>query len=146
MPLLLGRAARRIAKASALTAIVMVLLVAPRGASAETWPSRPVTIVLGFATGSMLDFVGRAIAHELTATLGQPFVIESRQGGGGVLASNYVTKQPADGYTFLMTAVGPAVLRPLMDKTVTFDLDHEFTRLSSSARRRMCWSPIQARG
>lgn len=78
MPLLLGRVPRRIAKACALTAIAMALLGAPRGAAAETWPSRPVTIVLGFATGSMLDYVGRAIAHELTTTLGQPFVIESR--------------------------------------------------------------------
>ncbi len=129
MPLLPGRIPRRIAKACALIAIAAAVL-APRAAMANTWPSRPVTIVLGFAPGSMIDFVGRALAHELTTTLGQPFVIETRQGGGGVVASTYVSKQPADGYTLLMTAVGPAVLRPLMDKTVTFDLDREFTPIS----------------
>jgi tripartite-type tricarboxylate transporter receptor subunit TctC len=128
MPLLPGGGTQsRLAKACALIAVVMALLGAPRGASAETWPSRPVTIVLGFAPGSMIDYVGRALANDLTATFGQPFVIETRQGGGGVLASNHVTKQPADGYTLLMTAVGPTVLRPLMDKTVTFYLDREFT-------------------
>ncbi len=126
MPLLPDRAARRIAKACAFLAIVATLF-APRAAPAETWPSRPVTIVLGFATGSMIDFVARSIGNELSATFGQPFLVETRQGGGGVLASNHVAKQPPDGYTLLLTAVGPAVLRPLMDKTVTFDLDHEFT-------------------
>jgi tripartite-type tricarboxylate transporter receptor subunit TctC len=116
-----------LAKTFAVIAISAIFAGAPRLAWADTYPSRPVTIVLGFAPGSMIDFVGRAIANELTTTLGQPFLIETRQGGGGVLAANYVSKQPPDGYTLLMTAVGPAVLRPLMDKTVTFDLDREFT-------------------
>lgn len=130
MPMLPGRVPRRIAKAcakaSALAAIAMALLGAPRGAAAETWPSRPVTIVLGFAAGSMLDYVGRAVAHELTATFGQPFVIETRIGGGGVVAAAYVAKQPADGYTLLLSAVGPQVLRPLMDRAIPFDHDRDF--------------------
>jgi tripartite-type tricarboxylate transporter receptor subunit TctC len=97
-----------------------------RPAAAEDWPTRPITIVIGFAPGSMIDFVGRAVANDLSAALGQPVRIESRPGGGGVLANSYVAKAPADGYTLLMTAIGPAVLRPMMDKTVSFDLDTEF--------------------
>jgi tripartite-type tricarboxylate transporter receptor subunit TctC len=107
--------------------VLLALASLPRGAAAQEWPSRPITIVLGFAPGSMIDFVARAVAQDLSATLGQPVMVETRQGGGGVLASNYVEKSPPDGYTLLMTAVGPAVLRPLIDKTVTFDLDKEFT-------------------
>jgi tripartite-type tricarboxylate transporter receptor subunit TctC len=108
-------------------AIVAALTSWQRGATAQDWPSRPITIVLGFASGSMIDFVARTLANDLSATLGQPVLVETRQGAGGVLASNYVAKAPPDGYTLLMTAVGPAVLRPLIDKTVTFDLDREFT-------------------
>jgi tripartite-type tricarboxylate transporter receptor subunit TctC len=108
-------------------AATLALTALPRGATAQDWPAKPIIIVLGFAPGSMIDFVARAIANELSMTLGQPVLVETRQGGGGVLASNYVAKAPADGYTLLMTAVGPAVLRPLIDKTVTFDIDKEFT-------------------
>ncbi len=102
----------------------------PSGAVAQEWPTKPVTIVLGFAPGSMIDFVGRALAQELTMTLGQPVMIETRQGAGGVLASTYVARAVPDGYTLLMSAVGPAVLRPLIDKTVTFDLEKEFISVS----------------
>jgi tripartite-type tricarboxylate transporter receptor subunit TctC len=118
---------RYLARAFVVFAAVLALTSWQRGATAQDWPSRPITIVLGFAPGSMIDFVARALANELSATLGQSVLVETRQGGGGVLASNYVAKAPPDGYTLLMTAVGPAVLRPLIDKTVTFDLDKEFT-------------------
>ncbi|HEY4140294.1 MAG TPA: tripartite tricarboxylate transporter substrate binding protein [Pseudolabrys sp.] len=116
-----------VARAFAIFATVLALTSWQRSATAQDWPSRPITIVLGFASGSMIDFVARTLANDLSATLGQPVLVETRQGAGGVLASNYVAKAPPDGYTLLMTAVGPAVLRPLIDKSVTFDLDREFT-------------------
>ncbi len=114
------------AAACALIAVNAALAVMPGRAWADDYPSRPITIVLGFAPGSMIDFVGRAVANDLSTSLGQPVLIETRQGGGGVMASTYVAKQPADGYTLLMSAVGPAVLRPLMDKTVSFDIDRDY--------------------
>jgi tripartite-type tricarboxylate transporter receptor subunit TctC len=117
---------RRLTGALSILVVLLALTGWSRGAAAQDWPNRPITIVLGFAPGSMIDFVARSVANELSPTLGQPVLVETRQGGGGVLASNYVAKAPPDGYTLLMTAVGPAVLRPLMDKTVTFDLDKEF--------------------
>lgn len=130
MPALHGRFRHRLVKACAAaavaTALAMTLGLAPCAAQADAFPTRPITIVLGFAPGSMIDFVGRAVANDLSTTLGQPVLVETRQGGGGVLASTYVSKQPADGYTLLMSAVGPAVLRPLMDKSVTFELDREY--------------------
>ena len=97
----------RLAGALSVVAVLLALASLPRGAAAQEWPSRPITIVLGFAPGSMIDFVARAVAQDLSATLGQPVMVETRQGGGGVLASNYVEKSPPDGYTLLMTAVGP---------------------------------------
>ncbi len=120
------RLAKALAPIAAVMALAAALAGAPSPALADNYPSRPITIVLGFAPGSMIDYVGRAVANDLSTSLGQPVLIETRQGGGGVLASTYVAKQPADGYTLLMSAVGPAVLRPLMDKTVTFDLDRDY--------------------
>lgn len=115
-----------LAKLLVLVAVVAMYAGASRPAVAEDWPTRPITIVIGFTPGSMIDFVGRAVADDLSAAFGQPVVIESRPGGGGVVANAFVAKAPADGYTLLMTAVGPAVLRPLIDKTVSFDLGTEF--------------------
>ena len=126
MRALSGRGLKPAAKFVALIAVAVTLL-NPLRAMAQDWPSRPITIVLGFAPGSMIDFVARAVANELSTVFGQPVLVETRQGAGGVLASNYVAKSPPDGYTVLMSAVGPAVLRPLIDKTVTFDIEKDFT-------------------
>ena len=100
---------------------------AARPAAAADWPTRPVTLIIGFAAGSMLDFVGRAIADDLSAAIGQPVVVESKSGGGGVVSALYVAKAPPDGYTLLLNGVGPAVLRPLMDKSVGYDTLADFT-------------------
>jgi tripartite-type tricarboxylate transporter receptor subunit TctC len=116
-----------LAKAVIFIAAAVTVSGALRPAAAETWPARPVTIVLPFAAGSMIDFVARALANDLSQAIGQPVVVESRPGGGGIVAGAYVAKAPPDGYTLLMTAVGPAVLRPLMDKSVGYDTDADFT-------------------
>ena len=126
MRVLTRQGVTRFAKTFAVVALA-VALVSPMRATAQDWPTKPITIVLGFAPGSMIDFVARSVANDLSTTLGQPILVETRQGGGGVLASNYVAKAPPDGYTVLMSAVGPVVLRPLIDKTVTFDLEKDFT-------------------
>lgn len=106
---------------------VAALFAAPQPASAENWPTRPITMVVAFATGSMIDFVGRGLTNELSAALGQPVVLESKPGGGGVVASLYVAKAAPDGYTLLLTGVGPAALRPLIDKTIGYDPVTDFT-------------------
>ena len=126
MRVLTRQGVTRFAKTFVVVALA-VALVSPMRATAQDWPTKPITIVLGFAPGSMIDFVARSVANDLSTTLGQPILVETRQGGGGVLASNYVAKAPPDGYTVLMSAVGPVVLRPLIDKTVTFDLEKDFT-------------------
>jgi tripartite-type tricarboxylate transporter receptor subunit TctC len=91
--------------------ILALLAGVTRAAAAEDWPARPVTLVMAFASGAMIDFVGRSLANDLSAALGQPVVAETRSGGGGVIAGVSVAKASPDGYTLLLTAVGPAVLR-----------------------------------
>ena len=125
VPLILLK--RCLAKAFVLLAVAAMLTGAPRPAAAEDWPQRPVTLLISFASGSMIDFVGRSLANDLSEAIGQPVVVESKSGGGGVVASLFVAKAPPDGYTLLLTGVGPAALRPLIDKSVGYDPVADFT-------------------
>jgi tripartite-type tricarboxylate transporter receptor subunit TctC len=125
VPLILLK--RCLAKAFVLLVVAAMLTGAPRPAAAEDWPQRPVTLVIPFASGSMIDFVGRSLANDLSAAIGQPVVVETKSGGGGVVASLFIAKAPPDGYTLLLTGVGPAALRPLIDKSVGYDPVADFT-------------------
>jgi tripartite-type tricarboxylate transporter receptor subunit TctC len=116
-----------LAKALVLTAVATMLAGAPRPTAAADWPTRPVTMLVSFASGSMIDFVARALADNLSAAIGQPVVVETKSGGGGVVASLFTAKAAPDGYTLLFTGVGPAALRPLIDKSVGYDPIADFT-------------------
>jgi tripartite-type tricarboxylate transporter receptor subunit TctC len=82
-----------------LAALVMVFYGC--NAWAQSWPARPVRMVIAAAPGGNTDVLGRA--HRLSERLGQPFVPENRGAGGGVVAAVFVAKSPPDGYTLLMS-------------------------------------------
>lgn len=84
-------------------AFLSLILAAP-GAHAQTWPVKPVRIVVAFAPGGSLDFVTRTLSERLSQELGQPMVVENRAGANGNVAAEYVAKQPADGYVVLSSA------------------------------------------
>ena len=113
-----------------LTCVVIALLIsAGAGASvqAQTWPARPITLIVGFGAGSSVDTVGRIIANVISTELGQPVIVENRQAGGGAIASIDVLKAPPDGYTLLLQAIGPMILRPIIDPAVGYDPQKDFT-------------------
>src|SRR4051812_9309404 len=68
-------------------------------ATAQSWPTKPVRLVVPFGSGSILDSMMRAMQNELSASLGQPIVIEARPGAGGSIGTAYVARSAADGYT-----------------------------------------------
>jgi tripartite-type tricarboxylate transporter receptor subunit TctC len=119
--------------ARSLRAIAAVLALSslwPATAGAQHWPSRPITLVAAFPPNTTTNYGARAIAQELSNVLGEPMVVETRAGGGGVVASVAVAKAPADGYTLLMTTIGPAVLRPLIDQKLAYDAVADFTPIA----------------
>src|SRR5262249_211022 len=71
-------------------------------AFAQTWPTRPVTMVVPYAAGGAVDTVGRIMAHGLSRALGQQVVIENIGGAGGMTGSGRAAKAAPDGYTFLL--------------------------------------------
>jgi tripartite-type tricarboxylate transporter receptor subunit TctC len=92
-------------------------------ARAQGYPARPVRIVVGFAPGGAPDILAHLFGQWLSERLGQPFIVESRTGAGGNIATEVVVQAPADGYALLLTSVGNAVNATLYDK-----LNYNFLR------------------
>src|SRR5689334_22469646 len=88
----------------------------PRVARAQSYPSRPVRILVGFAPGGPTDILARLVGQWLSERLGQQFVVENRVGGSGNLATETVINAPADGYMLLQTAPANTINATLFDK------------------------------
>jgi tripartite-type tricarboxylate transporter receptor subunit TctC len=87
-----------------------------RVATAQSYPSRPVRLVVGFAAGSTTDILARLMGQWLSERLGQQFVIENRPGAAGNIAAETVVRAPADGYTLLMVPPAAAINATLYEK------------------------------
>ena len=97
---------RRWALATAIAATAA--LVPATSATAQPYPEKAITLVVGFPPGGALDTIGRALADEMSKSLGQKVVVDNKAGAGGALAVNTVLGAPADGYTLLMAAINLA--------------------------------------
>jgi len=106
-----------------LAASVLVLLIAlaPRSLAAQSWPSRPITMVVTFTAGGPADGTARLIANELSEQLGQRVVIENKGGAGGNIGAASVVKAAPDGYTLLMVSSGPGAVNKLIYKSLPYD-------------------------
>ncbi|MFO1162236.1 MAG: tripartite tricarboxylate transporter substrate binding protein [Reyranellaceae bacterium] len=96
-------------------------------AGAETYPDRPIKIVVPTGPGGATDIVTRVIAEKIQATLGQPVVVENRPGANGNVGAAYVLSQPADGYTLMMAHIGLMTINAHFYKDMKFDPLAEFT-------------------
>jgi tripartite-type tricarboxylate transporter receptor subunit TctC len=94
---------------------------AATAAFAQAWPSKPVTLVVPFPPGGATDQIARAIGPQLNKSLNQTFVIDNRAGATGTIGAGAVARSPADGYTFLVTSLGPLVIVPHLLKSVPYD-------------------------
>jgi tripartite-type tricarboxylate transporter receptor subunit TctC len=104
---------------AALTALAAVHV--PGLASAQTWPSRPITIVVSFGAGGTADILARMIGDELSTALGQPVVIENKPGAGGNLGAQTVARATPDGYTLLVSGSPTHSVGPHLFKNLSYD-------------------------
>jgi len=114
-------------------AVVAALVLWAAPASAETYPSKPVRMVVPFAAGGGADLVARAVAGGLAKRLGQPIVVDNKPGGGGTLGADAVAKAPADGYTLLYTTPGPQITNPYLMAKLPYDPMADLTPVSQVA-------------
>lgn len=102
-------------------------------AQAQEWPTKPVTIYMGFPAGSGVDVVARLLQPSLEKTLGQRLVIDYKSGAGGNVASETVARAPADGYTFLLGTAATHGINPALYTKLSFDPEADFTPITTLA-------------
>ena len=93
---------------------------------ATTWPSKPVTFVVGFPPGTATDSVARVLADRFTTRLGQSFVIDNKPGQGGSVGAAAAAKAKPDGYTFVVSATAPMSINPYVYPRLTYDPIKDF--------------------
>jgi tripartite-type tricarboxylate transporter receptor subunit TctC len=91
-----------------------------------TWPAKPVRIVVPFAAGGTTDILARAVAQELTKSLGQSFVVDNKPGAGGNIGADLVAKAAPDGYTLLMGTVGTHAINKSLYAKMPYDPQKDF--------------------
>lgn len=106
---------------------------APHVASAQTYPTRPVRIIVGFPPGGAQDVVARLIGQWLSERLGQPFVVENRPGANGNIATQAVVNAPPDGYTLLLLGI-PVALNAALNEKPGFNVTRDITAISPISR------------
>src|SRR5437879_12280795 len=99
-------------------------------ALAQSYPSRPVRVMVGFAPGGPNDIIARAYAARLAETLGQAFIVENRTGAGGNLAAEAVARAAPDGYTLTLGSTGPSAVSPALYAKLPFDLVRDLDMVS----------------
>jgi tripartite-type tricarboxylate transporter receptor subunit TctC len=110
--------------------ILAVFLCATGTVSAQTWPAKPVRIVVTFSPGGSSDIVARALAIPLQAKLGQPVIIENKPGAGGSIGAADVARSAPDGYSLLMSNTTPISLSPFMLDPMPYDPLKSFVHVS----------------
>ena len=110
----------------AVLAAAVVALLLPSTASSQTWPNRPVTIIMPQPAGGIADLLARGTAQALSDEFGQPFIVDNRVGASGNLAAAAVAKSAPDGSTFLYATQAQVIFNKLMFATMPYDPARDF--------------------
>jgi tripartite-type tricarboxylate transporter receptor subunit TctC len=111
-------------------ALLLLLTLCTSFAFAQDFPAKPLRLVIGYAAGGPTDVIGRLIAQDMAATLGQPVVVENKTGANGLIGTLEVKKAPPDGYTLLVTTLSHNVNAILMADKKPYDPLKDFTPIS----------------
>ena len=110
------------------------LLFAPLLAWAQTYPAKPVRMVIGFPAGGPADIFGRSLAQGMAAEFGQPVIVENIPGVGGVLGVERGVKAPADGYTIVCNSASPLVIAPYSLARLPYDIKKDIALITLVVR------------
>ena len=105
----------------------MLIILASCAAAAQSWPSRPITMVVPYGAGGSVDIPARQLAAELTLKLAQQVIVENRSGANGNIGGAYVAKSNPDGYTLMFAPPGVLVTNRFMYKNMPFDSERAFS-------------------
>lgn len=114
--------------------LALLALSAPlsaRTAVAQTYPSRPVKMMVGFSPGGTIDVVARILAERLSSKLGQPFVVENRTGANGMLAAEAVARSEPDGHTIFVSNSSTITLSPTLFKDIRYNPERDFAPITT---------------
>jgi tripartite-type tricarboxylate transporter receptor subunit TctC len=110
--------------------IAVALALAASGALAQSFPSKPIRVIIPFVAGGSSDIVGRAIASKLQEQLGQPAVVENRPGANGAIAAEFVAKSDPDGHTVLVGSIGVFSINAALFKDLRYNPLRDFAPLT----------------
>jgi tripartite-type tricarboxylate transporter receptor subunit TctC len=96
----------------------------------QDFPTHPIHLVIPWPPGGPVDIVGRALGRQMSEALGQPVVIDNRAGATGLIGTAYVAKAAPDGYTLVVTGIGPNAVGPALIKDMPYDVAKDFTQIS----------------
>ncbi len=115
-----------------LTALLLVL--ASLGASAQTYPNKPIRLVVPFPAGSATDTIARVFGAAVSTSIGQTIVVENKAGADGAISGAEVARAAPDGYTLLMATNSPMAVAPAMKKVPPYDPVNDFTPITDIGR------------
>jgi tripartite-type tricarboxylate transporter receptor subunit TctC len=118
--------------------VCLAALVSTSAAPAQTYPNKPVKVIIPFAAGGVTDIAGRLIAQKLSERLGQQFYVENVAGAGGNLGMGNAARQPGDGYTILLSS-SSIVVNPSLYSHVPYDVDKDFIPVTKAGASPNSW-------
>ena len=113
-----------------LFAAALSLVATIGAASAQTYPTKPITLVVPLAAGTGMDTIARLYGDQLAHTLGKPIVVDNRPGAAMMLAMTAIARAPADGYTLGIATSGPLATNPVLYKKIDYDPDKDFAPIA----------------
>jgi tripartite-type tricarboxylate transporter receptor subunit TctC len=108
---------------------LFLLLFASQAAFAQSWPSKPVKLIVTYPPGGSSDLMSRVFGAKLNEMWGQQVIVESKPGAAGSIGMDFAAKQPNDGYTFVVGNLGPVAVNPLLSK-VPYNIEKDFVAVS----------------
>jgi tripartite-type tricarboxylate transporter receptor subunit TctC len=106
--------------------LALIAVVVTGVVHAQSWPAKPIRMVIPYSAGGSVDVSGRRLAEDLGAELGQPIVVENRAGANGIIATDFVAKAAADGYTMLVSTLSAHAGNPSAVKSLPYDPIKDF--------------------